>query len=771
MEDKKRWWDWSAGLIVIFLVGVVAARLSVTNWSPNLWMMDILAFFGVILGLMLGASKFKPRSVILISAAYTVFFVIWQLGLSLNQKIQWSARLLVLFNRIWGNIDLFFKDIPVTDPLLFLFSIGLLVWVVSLVTGYRMARYGKPWWSIIILTVLLIVVDYYHPFLNHRNRYTGIFFFLILLLLARLFLLRMRQKWVENHVMEDSETGINLAKWAIAISLFAVMVAWSMPIVVQALTLGSPIQQRLGKSWKVLRDRLSNMVAGLTNTSIQVTSFYGNTINLGNRAATGNDVIFNIAVPDTELAQDIRYYWRSRSYDHFTGAGWVTSFDDQQLNPADDWQVKSEEFENQIGMSLIVNSLIPLSRTIVSPGIPINFSRAVQVETAAADEGEVDILGLAAEPPLNDGESYRVQVRIADPTIKQLRETSVNYPTWVRERYLVLPKDVSPRILDLANQITSGLENPYDKADAITRYLRRTITFTETVAKPPAGADLMEWFLFDYQKGFCNYYASAEVILLRAVGVPARLSVGFAEGEFTDEKSIFTVRRKDSHAWPEVYFVGLGWIEFEPTTSQPERVLPGDLLSQTDSLDENIYPAPIILDDEELPRGLKDTLNTDASAQGYSTQSAMVAVRVLVILLIIGILAYIFLRLIPGNTGQSIWIRLETFLQKRRYKIPAWLEKLSKKREQNQLQSMFRWINRILLWSGKKPKAGMTPAERVFLLVETLPETEESGQIFLHEYELAEYSEHPVDLLRAQKAGRQIIRIFIKNFASRLLGN
>ncbi|MBK8780899.1 MAG: transglutaminase domain-containing protein [Anaerolineales bacterium] len=74
--------------------------------------------------------------------------------------------------------------------------------------------------------------------------------------------------------------------------------------------------------------------------------------------------------------------------------------------------------------------------------------------------------------------------------------------------------------------------------------------------------------LFESKQGFCNYYASAEVLMLRSIGIPARLAVGFAQGEPNLQNTFFTVREKDAHAWPEVYFPGYGWIEFEPTGNQ-----------------------------------------------------------------------------------------------------------------------------------------------------------------------------------------------------------
>ena len=81
-------------------------------------------------------------------------------------------------------------------------------------------------------------------------------------------------------------------------------------------------------------------------------------------------------------------------------------------------------------------------------------------------------------------------------------------------------------------------------------------------------------YSFDLKQGFCNYYASIEVLMLRSVGVPARMAVGFAEGGFDNEANVYIVRSLDSHAWPEVYFPEIGWIEFEPTGNQDPLLRP-----------------------------------------------------------------------------------------------------------------------------------------------------------------------------------------------------
>ena len=74
---------------------------------------------------------------------------------------------------------------------------------------------------------------------------------------------------------------------------------------------------------------------------------------------------------------------------------------------------------------------------------------------------------------------------------------------------------------------------------------------------------------FSGREGFCNYFASAEVLMLRSIGIPSRMVVGFAQGEHLADGNVYDVRKKDSHSWVEVFFPEQGWIIFEPTPSQP----------------------------------------------------------------------------------------------------------------------------------------------------------------------------------------------------------
>ncbi|MEK6620089.1 MAG: transglutaminase domain-containing protein, partial [Chloroflexota bacterium] len=165
-------------------------------------------------------------------------------------------------------------------------------------------------------------------------------------------------------------------------------------------------------------------------------------------------------------------------------------------------------------------------------------------------------------------EPYTVisSVSIADKG--SLRRASTNYSEAMRQRFLQVPSSLPERVRVLARQITAGRDNAYDKAEAIESFLRTNYRYAATVRAPPPGRDPVDFFLFDLKEDFCEYFASAMIVMLREVGVPARLVEGFTTGTFDPTIGKYVVRETNAHAWVEVYFPGYGWIEFEPTPSE-----------------------------------------------------------------------------------------------------------------------------------------------------------------------------------------------------------
>lgn len=142
------------------------------------------------------------------------------------------------------------------------------------------------------------------------------------------------------------------------------------------------------------------------------------------------------------------------------------------------------------------------------------------------------------------------------------------------ENYLQLPKELPARDRQLAQQITRGKTNDYDKAMAIEDYLIKNDTYTLTPGSVDRGTDFVDQFLFVNKQGYCTYYASAMAVLLRCAGIPSRYVEGYVLPQRDPGTGLFNVTKRQGHAWVEAYFQGLGWIQFEPTATFSEAPPP-----------------------------------------------------------------------------------------------------------------------------------------------------------------------------------------------------
>ena len=127
------------------------------------------------------------------------------------------------------------------------------------------------------------------------------------------------------------------------------------------------------------------------------------------------------------------------------------------------------------------------------------------------------------------------------------------------------------RVGSLSISLTKDANNTYEKALNIETYLRQ-LTYVPKSKPLPHKVDVVDHFLFEDQSGYSDYFASAMAVMLRTLDIPTRVILGFGPGEPNPDQSGFTVRDKDNHVWPEVFFTNIGWVPFEPTPIYPTRV-------------------------------------------------------------------------------------------------------------------------------------------------------------------------------------------------------
>lgn len=125
--------------------------------------------------------------------------------------------------------------------------------------------------------------------------------------------------------------------------------------------------------------------------------------------------------------------------------------------------------------------------------------------------------------------------------------------------------DLSARARRLAFDIAQGQPTEYDEVMAITTYLQHNYRYNLDLPPVPAAREPVDWFLFDVKTGYCEQFATAATLMLRSLGIPARLATGYATGQYDPVLNQSIVREHDAHAWVEVWFPGHGWVPVDPT--------------------------------------------------------------------------------------------------------------------------------------------------------------------------------------------------------------
>lgn len=172
---------------------------------------------------------------------------------------------------------------------------------------------------------------------------------------------------------------------------------------------------------------------------------------------------------------------------------------------------------------------------------------------------------------IDSGEIYTVVSQLP-PLIPLSGRSGVKYDTDLLEADLQLPDNLPQRIIRLAEQIVGDETDPVTRARLIEQHLLwGGYTYSLSV-QPSWPNDFVDFFLFEGKTGFCQHFASAMVVMCRAVGIPARLVTGFNRGEEDpDDPDLYMVRELNAHAWAEVYIAGAGWLEFDPTPAGEEE--------------------------------------------------------------------------------------------------------------------------------------------------------------------------------------------------------
>lgn len=249
-------------------------------------------------------------------------------------------------------------------------------------------------------------------------------------------------------------------------------------------------------------------------------------------------------------------YWRQTAYATYTGSSWSSSPRWQSIDrgvPNDARTVGGQAMEYRVTL-LVPSSSLP---TAWQPS-------SVQVPNGSADVEASTVGGVRTTRRLPANTTYLARSAAPPTDPAALRAAGTDYPARIEARYTQLPEATPDRVGAFTDELTAGDETPYEKATTIRDWLKKKPYSLNASHEP--GEPVADQFIFEMESGYCQYYATSMVVMLRTQGIPARYVVGYAPGERVGENQ-YLVTADRGHAWVEVFFPDTGWVRFDPTGS------------------------------------------------------------------------------------------------------------------------------------------------------------------------------------------------------------
>ncbi|MFM2076484.1 MAG: hypothetical protein RJA49_374 [Actinomycetota bacterium] len=282
-------------------------------------------------------------------------------------------------------------------------------------------------------------------------------------------------------------------------------------------------------------------------------------MNTSMRGDLGDDVVLRVraAAPD---------FWRGQTFSRFDGTTWyIERPQGSEGSPGNDHEIPPGE-----GDLMYFGEPEYTQTYYVEVDMPNILFAATQAQRVLLDatvwhrpDG-----ALRSDVVLPAGSAYTVQSHRTDVTPDGLRAEGSSWQTPTATA-LQLPDSTTARTRALAAQLAAGSPSTYDTVERIEAWLHDHVTYDLDAPVPPAGKDAVDDFLFESRRGFCEQIASATAVMLRSLGVPARIATGYVPSERDEVAGVWISRARDAHAWVEVWFPGYGWVPFDPTASVP----------------------------------------------------------------------------------------------------------------------------------------------------------------------------------------------------------
>lgn len=289
------------------------------------------------------------------------------------------------------------------------------------------------------------------------------------------------------------------------------------------------------------------------------------------------------------VASESPSYWRSTSLPDFDGTKWTIS---QDLLDSAGGQLSDITTISEVGVAATDVIQLVTIQSLAGSFAPI-ADRPMQLRSATRSLFYEPTSGtlLVSKEGLKRNDNYQIVSTIVVPSADTLRMSTSSSPP--EDEYLQVPEnEETAQLQQVVAEIITGTTGNYEKLLAIQDYFRNNFTYSLDVPASNSTTATLEFL--NRRTGYCEQFSSTFALFARLIGIPSRVAIGFTPGEQspigTSNVQLFNVRSQHAHAWPEVWFDGIGWVLFEPT---PGRGAPSaDYTNVPPAQDDSIPTAP-----------------------------------------------------------------------------------------------------------------------------------------------------------------------------------
>ncbi|MEM8778903.1 MAG: DUF4129 domain-containing transglutaminase family protein, partial [Cyanobacteria bacterium P01_G01_bin.49] len=261
-------------------------------------------------------------------------------------------------------------------------------------------------------------------------------------------------------------------------------------------------------------------------------------------------------------------FWKALSFDHYTGQGWEISDDrDLEMITRDSW---SYRFFLPLPKISMKTKQVIQSYTAVSelPNVIPSLDSAKYLYFPAREIGKDQQGNLRSPVGLISGLTYTVVSEVPYRNRSILQKSPLDYSDKIKKAYLQVPPEIKEKVRQKAEELLaksiSPINSPYETALFLAQAVKQTYQIQPELPFLEENEDLVEAFLFKDEGGYQDHFSTALTIMLRSLGIPARLTVGFGQGKFNPLTGFYVVHNTDAYALTEVYFPDFGWYSFDP---------------------------------------------------------------------------------------------------------------------------------------------------------------------------------------------------------------